>query len=129
MNRVKPNLGPSIYRLKGHLVLVKKVVYPLELMSSTIAHFQLLERRKEILYHALDIIQSGIRIGYQIHIEELVVSLNLGVYILDSYRGDGFMYHRVSTRYYFTKHWGANLSLKTHFFKADFIELGAAYRF
>ena len=78
---------------------------------------------------SLDIIQSGIRIGYQIHIEELVVSLNLGIYILDSYKGDGFMYHRISTRYYFTKHWGTNLSLKTHFFKADFIELGAAYRF
>lgn len=74
-------------------------------------------------------LQSGVRVGYQMHIDELIVSLHLGVYVLDSYKGDGFMYHRAGMRYYLTKHWGVNLSLKTHFFKADYFELGAAYRF
>ncbi|MEZ4722675.1 MAG: acyloxyacyl hydrolase [Flavobacteriales bacterium] len=75
------------------------------------------------------ILQLGTRIGYQLNIDRLIVSLSMGVYLKDYYKQDGFLYHRAGLRYYFSEHWGANLSLKTHFFKADFFELGAAYRF
>ncbi len=79
--------------------------------------------------NTLSTLQSGIRVGYQLHIDQFIVSVQLGVYLLDGYKEDGFIYHRAGMRYYLSDHWGINLSLKTHFFKADFFELGAAYRF
>lgn len=74
-------------------------------------------------------IQAGGRINYQLHINRVVILLGMGAYARDSYKKDGFLYHRAGLRYYFTPHLGMNLSLKTHFFKADFFELGLAYKF
>jgi hypothetical protein len=77
----------------------------------------------------IQILQAGVRVAYQLHIDRLAVSLTQGIYLIDSYKKDGFLYHRAGLRYYLNQHWGMNLSLKTHFFKADFFELGAAYKF
>jgi len=74
-------------------------------------------------------IQLGGRVNYQLHIDRLVVLLGMGVYVRDTYKSDGRLYHRAGIRYYLSDHWGVNLSLKTHFFKADFFEFGLTYKF
>lgn len=77
---------------------------------------------------ALENLQAGLHVAYGLHIGQAVVSVTMGGYVLDSYKRDGFLYHRAGFRYLINEHWGMNISLKTHFFKADYFELGLAYR-
>jgi len=74
-------------------------------------------------------LQAGIHCGYQLHIDKFSALIAMGAYAKSSYKQDGYVYHRVGMRYFFNKHFGAQLTLKTHFFKADFFELGTVYRF
>lgn len=73
-------------------------------------------------------VQLGPHIGYQLHIDELLVSIAMGMYIYDNFNIDGRIFNRISTKYYLNDWFGINLSLKTHLFKADFIELGTTFR-
>ncbi|MEX2596056.1 MAG: acyloxyacyl hydrolase [Salibacteraceae bacterium] len=73
-------------------------------------------------------IQSGVHFGYGLHVADAMLLIQMGAYVLDSYKRDGFLYHRVGIRYFITDHLGMSLSLKTHFFKADYFELGLTYR-
>ena len=73
--------------------------------------------------------QMGIHVGYGMHVDRMMFILHMGAYALDSYKKDGVLFHRVGWRYFLGEHLGINLSLKTHFFKADYFELGIAYRF
>lgn len=76
-----------------------------------------------------DNFQSGLHIAYGLHIADATVSITMGAYLIDQYKNDGLFYHRAAFRYFFTEHLGMNLSLKTHLFRADFFELGMAYKF
>jgi len=78
---------------------------------------------------ALENTQIGIRAGYNLHVEEMLIFFQIGGYVLDTYERDGWMYNRVGLRYFFTDSFGANLSLKTHKFKADYAEAGVSFRF
>jgi hypothetical protein len=55
--------------------------------------------------------------------------LGMGVYLRDVYNPDGRLYHRIGMRYHATKHWSANLVLKSHWAKADYVEYGIGYTF
>jgi len=78
---------------------------------------------------ALENTQIGIRAGYNLHVEDMLIFFQIGGYVLDTYGRDGWMYNRVGRRYFFTDSFGVNLSLKTHKFKADYAEAGVAFRF
>ncbi len=78
---------------------------------------------------ALENTQIGIRAGYNLHVEDMLIFFQIGGYVLDTYGRDGWMYNRVGLRYFFTDSFGVNLSLKTHKFKADYAEAGVAFRF
>jgi hypothetical protein len=52
-----------------------------------------------------------------------------GVYPYTRYKDDGIIYSRLGLRYLFGKHILANITLKTHFAKADNIEFGLGYTF
>lgn len=72
--------------------------------------------------------QAGLHLAYGLHIGQAILCVTMGGYVLDSFKRDGFLYHRAGFRYLITEHLGLNISLKTHFFKADYFELGLAYR-
>jgi len=74
-------------------------------------------------------IQNGVRVGYLLKVDRLETFIHMGIYTLDHYRVDGLLYHRAGLRYMLSDHFGMNLSLKTHFFKADFFEYGLVYSF
>lgn len=74
-------------------------------------------------------LQVGLRAGYNVHIDKMMIFLQIGGYVLDDYRRDRTVYNRVGMRYFFSESFGFNLTLKTHLFKADYAELGIAYRF
>lgn len=74
-------------------------------------------------------IQAGPHFIYHLNIDKMLLMAGIGIYAIDDYKKDGAIYNRFGLRYYFTDHVGFNLSLKTHFFKADYFELGIAHRF
>lgn len=97
--------------------------------NSVLIASRLVEEGEEVT--PLQNVQLGAHLCYRLHVDRMVMMLAMGAYAVDSYKRDGVLYHRAGFRYYFgtQQHWGLNLCLKTHFFKADFFELGATYRF
>jgi hypothetical protein len=55
-------------------------------------------------------------------------TIQWGYYLFVRWNDDGDFYHRFGLKYYFNDHFIANLTIKTHFSKADFIEWGIGYR-
>jgi len=92
------------------------------------SHIPTIEARGESI-SAIENIQLGPHLAYQLHIDKLQVSLAMGLYIYDQLKTDGLVFNRMALKYYLN-HWlGINLSIKTHYFKADYIELGTSFRF
>ena len=77
----------------------------------------------------LTIIREGIYFSHELCISKLSMIFQMGVYIIDNYKKDGFLYHRLGWNYQINKHLIANFTLKTHFAKADNLELGLGYKF
>lgn len=75
------------------------------------------------------IVRSGIHFDHELMIEKLSVLFQMGVYWLDQYKHDGSLYHRIGFKYLVSQHFFVNLTLKTHFAKADYTELGVGWKF
>lgn len=71
--------------------------------------------------------RSGIYGAYQLSIGKLGLMFNMGYYLYNEWKADGNIYHRICVRYYFEKIFLC-MNLKTHYARADFIELGAGIR-
>jgi hypothetical protein len=85
--------------------------------------------KKEIQKTQWDILQVGIYAGYLIPLDKLHFVIGMGVYVKDKYQPDDFLYHRVGMRYFFGNGWNANLVLKSHWGRADYLEWGMGYTF
>ncbi|MCX6292345.1 MAG: acyloxyacyl hydrolase [Bacteroidetes bacterium] len=75
------------------------------------------------------IIRSGIHFDHELMVGKLSILFQMGAYWLDQYKGDGIFYHRIGFKYLVNNHLFLNLSLKTHFAKADFVECGFGWKF
>jgi hypothetical protein len=72
--------------------------------------------------------QIGLKAAYEITLDKLSLPLEMGAYLYTRYLENGYIYNRIGLRYYAGKHIIANLTLLTHFAKADFIEWGIGYK-
>lgn len=86
-----------------------------------------MNRNADTSYSRLRPLQAGGIVGFNIHFHRFELKMQQGIYLWDRWRGDGLLYHRFGLRYRFHQHWFAQLTLKTHFAKADFGELGIGY--
>ena len=77
----------------------------------------------------LRILRSGIHYDVEMMLDRLTVLFNAGVYWLDQYKDDGAIYDRVGFKYLVSKNLFVNLTLKTHFAKADYVECGIGWKF
>lgn len=75
------------------------------------------------------IFQMGVYAGYVLPLDHMQIVLGMGAYVKDRYQPDGALYHRVGMRYQFDNGITANLVLKSHWAKADYIEYGVGYTF
>lgn len=82
-----------------------------------------IETRKGKKPDAFDNFRQGIYGAYQLGVGNMGVMLNMGYYLYNPWLEDGNFYHRICLRYYFTKTFIC-VNLKTHFARADYIELG-----
>lgn len=97
--------------------------------------FDMMSKQSTMDYHAdvektqLDLLQLGGFVGYIIPIDKLHVVIGMGAYLRDKYDPDGPLYHRLGLRYRLDNGINFNLTLKSHWAKADYVEYGIGYTF
>jgi hypothetical protein len=78
---------------------------------------------------AISPLRAGISGSAIYHFGQMQIVSQLGVYVLDKYSMDGSVFNRFGIRHYIGKNMLANLTLRTHFGKADHVEAGLVYIF
>ncbi|PLX04972.1 MAG: hypothetical protein C0594_08440 [Marinilabiliales bacterium] len=73
--------------------------------------------------------RPGIFLSHDFIVGNLDMYINAGAYIYSKWKNDGSIYSRFGLRYHFKNQLFANISVKTHFAKAQVIEWGVGYTF
>lgn len=76
----------------------------------------------------LDVLQAGLKIGIAMDLGRSQLFFQNGFYLSDGYQEQGFLYHRFGGRMNCSDRISLDLSLKTHYAKADYLALGIAYK-
>jgi hypothetical protein len=87
----------------------------------------LAEERSGIKPESSLAVQLGGLLSYTLFFDRLSLKMQQGFYLRDALGLNGSLYHRFGLRYVLSKHIYAQLSLKTHFAKADYGEVGIGY--
>jgi len=88
----------------------------------------ILERNNMIVPNKISLVKTGFNFVYELEIGRLSFDVNYGFYLSGIDKSDGSVYHKLSMRYDITKHIFANITLKTHWGKADYIGWGVGYK-
>lgn len=89
----------------------------------------ILEQKEQQAIKPNDVFQMGAVLSYTLHFDQFELKMQQGIYLHDKYKLDGRFYNRFGLRYRINSNWFAQLTLKTHFAKADFGEWGFGYAF
>lgn len=73
--------------------------------------------------------RMGFHVNQDLYFNKLVLTVQLGVYVINPKKDDGLIYDRIGLKYQFNKHFIAGLMLKSHISVADCFELTLGYRF
>jgi len=76
-----------------------------------------------------DILQMGLYAAYLVPLDRFHFVFGMGAYIRDKYSPEDPVYHRIGARYYLKNGIILNLTLKSHFARADYLEYGIGYTF
>ncbi|CAN5349431.1 hypothetical protein BH10BAC1_BH10BAC1_09660 [soil metagenome] len=76
-----------------------------------------------------DVLKIGVKGGYAFVIDRLSIPIDFGIYVYQNDRLNERFFHRIGFRYMVTKHVIANVTLYTHWAKADYFEWGVGYEF
>jgi hypothetical protein len=101
----------------------------MEVMLDVISKQAIFGYKPEIPKTQWDILQIGLYTGYLFPLDQFHFVLGMGVYLKDKYQPEDFLYHRVGMRYYFTNGMHAQVQLKSHWARADYVEWGLGYTF
>jgi len=74
-------------------------------------------------------IRAGVHFSYELLISRVSALFDYGLYVVDPYGGQGWQYHRIGLRYSLNENLLLNLSMKTHFAKAEYVEWGLGWKF
>ena len=76
---------------------------------------------------SLDYYRVGLLGIYSLDFGDISLLIEMGGYLLTQHKEQGFIYHRIGTRYHIGDKIFLNLALKTHYAVADFVEFGIGY--
>lgn len=79
--------------------------------------------------NAIGATQLGAKFCYELVLGRLSLPGEIGVYLYSRYKENGPVYNRFGLRYLATDHLLLSFTLKTHFAKAEYFEVGAGWRF
>ena len=89
----------------------------------------LLHQQGTTPHHLTGLVKPGLHISYEQIFSKTSFILQKGIYLYRDYQGNGPFYHRIGFRHRVSQRWVMNLTLKSHFFSADYLEWGAGYSF
>ncbi|MDZ7741902.1 MAG: acyloxyacyl hydrolase [Bacteroidota bacterium] len=85
--------------------------------------------KKNIEYDAdLQIIRPGVNLAYEMIMSRVSIVANLGIYLGGREKSDGDIYEKLAFKYHFSEKLFANVTLKAHAARADYIAFGLGYR-
>lgn len=92
--------------------------------------YKMLEKKYITVDNKFSLIKTGISLSYGLAMGRLSFDFNYGMYIYlnDVDKSDGAFYHKIGLKYDITDKLFANILLKTHWGKADYIGWGVGYR-
>ena len=127
-----PN-GPKYLAYGLQLNLYKKINYKTSLgggieMTYNNATKQVWEEQSMHTDKVSDIAQVGAKISYAFTMHRLSVPVDFGVYVYKKQDYNGLFFHRIGLRYMVTKSIIANITLRTHWARADYFEWGIGYK-
>ena len=73
--------------------------------------------------------QVGAFTSYDLQVNRFVFQLGMGAYLYNPYNPNGWLYHKLGGRVNLNKGYYINATVKTHWAKADYFELGLGYQF
>lgn len=76
-----------------------------------------------------DVLKVGVKVGWAFHVDRLSLPIDFGYYVYQNDNLKEKFFHRLGVRYMVTKHVIANVTLYTHWAKADYFEWGLGYEF
>jgi len=87
------------------------------------------QERTDIPEFGVDVIQTGLKIGVGLDFGNSQIYFQNGFYLTQGLQEQGFVYHRFGGKWLISERYCLDLSLKTHFAKADYLALGFGYLF
>ena len=73
--------------------------------------------------------RAGLFLGHELYLGQTGLITQLGYYFYYPFDFEGRLYNRIGLQHHFGRHWSAGVSLKSHWAKAEAVELGIGYRF
>jgi hypothetical protein len=119
----------GVYALNLHMRRFSKPKVGVELGFDVISKQAILGYKPEIPKSQWDILQMGLYAAYLLPLDQFHFVLGMGAYVKDKYKPEDPMYHRIGMRYYFKNGLNAQIQLKTHWARADYVEWGFGYTF
>ncbi len=101
----------------------------LELALDLISKQAILDYQPYIVKSQLDILQVGAYAAYLVPLDRFHFVFGMGAYLRDKFSPEDPLYHRIGARYYLKNGLLLNLTLKTHWARADYLEYGIGYTF
>jgi hypothetical protein len=93
------------------------------------SHLKILEMSGTQVDNNLKILRPGINAAYEMILSKFAFIFNLGYYLGGMETSNGPLYEKLSFQYNFSKNFFANVMLKVHFGRADYIAWGIGYKF
>lgn len=93
------------------------------------SHIKILELHGDTLENNLSVMRPGVNAAYQLVLSKVGFIFNLGYYLGGAERSNGPLYEKFTLQYHFSRNFFANLMLKVHFGRADYIGAGIGYTF
>lgn len=87
-----------------------------------------LRRQGVVVSNAIEKLKIGGNLASAVQLGNLSFALHAGVYLFQKNNQNGLVYDKLSVTYAYHNHYLVNLTLKTHFAKADFVAFGFGYR-
>lgn len=114
--------------------LMKPVSYKSKLgigidMTYDGSDIKVLETRGQEPGPFIRVMKTGITAAFELSFSKMAMIFNLGANVTGQDRSEGDIYEKLALKYYFTDRLFANLTLKAHYARADFVAIGVGYKF
>ncbi|HOY33270.1 MAG TPA: acyloxyacyl hydrolase [Bacteroidales bacterium] len=90
---------------------------------------EMMHRRNIPMNSKLEAIRPGLSFVYMMNFSRLSFITQLGAYIYNKEKSDGYIFDRVALQYTVKDHYLFQIGLKTHLARAEVLEMGIGYRF